>query len=207
MQFRNFKMVSYVVYGRGTWLLHMLRMLLRDAAEGAPRVRNARAAPSDADDAFFQVLRKLVAEHRFGRISNADVQRGFEAALPRSARFEDRASLDWFFDGWVNGNAIPRLELKDVKLTPRGERVQVSGRILQDDAPRSLVTSVPVYAATAAAKPVYLGRVFADGDDSTFRISAPAGTKRVLLDPYGTVLTRSDKSADKPTTESAEADH
>lgn len=184
-----------VLYGRGTWLVHMLRSLLRDtaAAEAPARGRGARAAPADPDELFFQVLRKLIADHRHERISTADVQQAFEAALPRAARFEDRASLDWFFEGWVDGSAIPELELEGVKLAPRGDHVQATGRILQKEAPRLLVTSVPIYAATPAARPVYVGRVFADGDDTSFRLTAPAGTRKLLLDPYGTVLTRNEK--------------
>ena len=36
---------------------------------------------------------------------------------------------------------------------------------------------------------VLLGRVFADGEESTFHLSAPAGTHKIVIDPYNTVLT------------------
>jgi hypothetical protein len=48
---------------------------------------------------------------------------------------------------------------------------------------------VPVYAVSAGRQPVLLGRVFADGEESTFRLSAPGGVHRIELDPYETVLT------------------
>jgi hypothetical protein len=34
-----------------------------------------------------------------------------------------------------------------------------------------------------------LGRVFADGAETSFRLSAPEGTHKLLLDPNGTILT------------------
>jgi hypothetical protein len=38
-------------------------------------------------------------------------------------------------------------------------------------------------------KQVLLGRVVADGDETTFRLPAPAGTHKIMLDPNATILT------------------
>jgi hypothetical protein len=45
-----------------------------------------------------------------------------------------------------------------------------------------------VYGAVGENK-VYLGRVFAEGPETRFTLSAPAGIKRLILDPYQMVLT------------------
>ena len=104
-------------------------------------------------------------------------------------RYEGKSSLDWFLDGWVNGTSLPKLDLKAVKFVPKGGAgLTVSGTILQKEAPQDLVTSVPVYAVTTGRQTVLLGRVFADGEESSFRLTAPAGTHKILLDPYGTIL-------------------
>ena len=60
---------------------------------------------------------------------------------------------------------------------------------MQKEAPEGLVTSVPVYAVNAGKQMVLLGRVFADGEESSFHVSAPAGTHKIVLDPYETILT------------------
>jgi hypothetical protein len=104
-------------------------------------------------------------------------------------RYEGKASLDWFLDGWVNGTSLPRLELQGVKFTVKANTIAVSGVILQKDAPPDLVTFVPVYAVVSGKAPVLVGRVFADGPESSFHLSAPAGTHKLLLDPNGTILT------------------
>jgi len=97
--------------------------------------------------------------------------------------------VDWFLDGWINGTALPRLELKAVKFTPKESGTLVTGTILQNEVPEDLVTSVPVYAVIAGRQPVLLGRVFADGAESSFHLSAPAGVSKIVLDPNETVLT------------------
>jgi hypothetical protein len=65
----------------------------------------------------------------------------------------------------------------------------VNGTIQQGEAPEDLVTSVPVYAVTSK-KTVFLGRVFADGPETPFHLKAPAGTRKIVLDPEQTVLTQ-----------------
>ena len=71
----------------------------------------------------------------------------------------------------------------------QGGRSVVTATLLQQDAPESLVTSVPIYAAVGG-KPVFLGRVFADGPETPLRFATPAGATKLLLDPYQTILTR-----------------
>jgi hypothetical protein len=65
----------------------------------------------------------------------------------------------------------------------------VSGFIVQKGAPEDLVTAVPVYAETAPNSLVFLGEVLADGPETAFRLSAPAGVHKVLIDPNQTILT------------------
>src|SRR6266516_4073673 len=87
------------------------------------------------------------------------------------------------------GKAIPRLELRGVKYSDKSGSTSVSGIILQEDGPEDLVTAVPVY-ALIGAKTILLARVFADGPETSFRVSAPAGARKIVLDPYQTILAR-----------------
>lgn len=169
-----------ISYGRGTWLLHMLRTMLQDAEpKGAPQ----------NDDLFLKVLRTLRERYAFKEASTADLQKLFEEFLPPSLRFEGSRSMDWFFKGWVNGTAIPTIQLENVKIGGRTEKF-ANFTIEQKDAPEDLVTSVPIYAVLGENRRVFVARVFADGNETKFRLAVPAGTKRLLLDPMDTVLRR-----------------
>jgi hypothetical protein len=81
------------------------------------------------------------------------------------------------------------LELHGVKYSDQANSTLATGTIKQKDAPDTLVTSVPLY-ASLGGKNVLLGRVFADGPETQFRLAAPRGTRKILLDPYQTVLSR-----------------
>jgi hypothetical protein len=177
-----------IAYGRGTWLFHMLRHLLREETTAGPARSRAAAATAAADQKFFAVLRELRTRHENKDISTREVLQAFEDALPPSAHFDGRKSLDWFYEEWINGTAIPRFELGGVRFAPRGGKAVASGRIFLKDAPETMVAPLPIYAVTARGRPVYVGRVFADGPETEFRINVPAGTTKLLLDPYGTVL-------------------
>lgn len=174
-----------ITYGRSTWLFHMLRTMLSDgeAEQNGGRIQHG------ADEPFVRALRKFRERYQGQTITTRELLNVFAEDLPPPLRYEGKSSLDWFLDGWINGTALPKLQLKSVKFTAKGNSTIVTGTILQRDAPADLVTSVPVYAAESGRTSVFVGRVFADGQESSFRISAPAATRRILLDPQQTILT------------------
>ncbi len=171
-----------ISYGRGTWLFHMLRGMLRDAEH------NEKTEPT-SDEPFLRALRRLRDRYDGRAIGTRDLLAVFEEELPPSMRFEGRRSLDWFFNGWINGVAIPRYDLKQLKFSDKTGSTTVSGVLMQKDSPDDLVTPVPIY-ASHAGKLVFLGRVFADGAETPFQLMAPVGTRKVVVDPHETILSR-----------------
>jgi len=177
-----------VLYGRGTWLIHMLRMMLRD-----PGRAKAGGGSLAGDELFFQVMRNIQQQYAASRFSTLDLESAIEKVMPATLSYENKHSLDWFFSNWVNGTAIPKLEATDVRVTrkPAGRAI-VTGKLMQSETPEDFVTSVPIYGAVATAnqQPIFLGRIFADGSETSFRLEAPADVTRILVDPYQSVLRR-----------------
>lgn len=174
-----------ISYERGTWLFHMLRCMLRDS-ETVQRSRSGAAHP---EEPFFRALRKVRERYAGKSVSTQQLLKVFEEELPRSLWFENRRSLDWFLDGWINGTAMPRLEARDVRITAKERGVSIAGVIEQDDSPDDLVTAIPVYGVTATNSTVFLGQVLADGPETSFHLNAPAGIRKIVLDPRQTILT------------------
>ena len=166
-----------VLYGRGTWLIHMLRTTLR------------RASGGKSDALFFKALKGLLAKDH-GKISTRDLQEAFEQVLPPELTYEGRKSLDWFFDSWVNGISIPQFEVEDLHLVPAGKQVKVSGTIKESHAAKDLVTAVPVYGKNAKGDSQFIGFVFVDEPKTEYTLNAPAGSKDIVLDPENTILRR-----------------
>jgi hypothetical protein len=167
-----------VLYGRGTWLFHMLRTM----------VRQAGGANNDAQ--FFAALKSLLARSPSHKISTRDLQLAFEQVLPASLNYEGKKSLDWFFDSWVNGIAIPQFSLESVRITADGTGTRASGVVREKYAAKDQVTAVPIYAVDENGKSRFLNFVFVDDAETAFTLTAPAGVKGIVLDPEGTILRR-----------------
>jgi len=174
-----------ISYGRGTWLFHMLRTMMRDADRKSAAVRPAKTE----DEPFVRALRRLRTEYEGRAVNTAQVMAVFESEMPSSLWYEGRKSLSWFYESWVNGSAVPAFELRGLKFTDKAGATVVTGTILQEHAPDSLVTAIPL-SASIAGKNVFLGHIFAEGKETAFRLSAPAGIRKVLLDPEQTLLAR-----------------
>ena len=173
-----------IAYGRGAWLFHMLREMLIDDASLADK----KFPQTSREELFTQILRRVQEKYAGKSLSTRELLQEFESQWPKSLWFEGKPSLDWFWDGWIQGNSVPILELKGVRILRQKDAVWATGRIAQSNAPDDLVTPVPLYAEGAGNTPVLLGRIFVDGPDTSFRLRVPPGTRRVLLDPRETLL-------------------
>jgi hypothetical protein len=177
-----------VSYGRGSWLFYMLRCMMRDA-ERKGSARSGQGSDAQSDESFWRALRKIRERYQEKFLTTQELLHGFEEELPPSLWYEGRKSLDWFYWGWVNGTALPHLELQGVKYGGKPGALFVTGTIAQTEAPQDLVTVVPVY-AVLSGKNILLGQVFADGPETRFHLPVPPGARKVVLDPYQTILTR-----------------
>jgi hypothetical protein len=170
-----------ISYGRGTWIFHMLRTMLDDA--------EPNQAAKTKDEPFLRALRTLRKDYEGKAITTSQLLSVFEAQLPKPLWYEGKKSLDWFYESWLNGTAVPRFELHDVKVGGTKVAPTVSGTIQQKDAPDTLVTAVPLY-AVVANRTVFLRRIFADGSETPFRLTVPVGTRKIVIDPERTLLSR-----------------
>jgi hypothetical protein len=173
-----------IAYGRGAWLFHMLRQMLRDDVV----VTSPGASAANPDELFTEVLRRVRDRYAGKSLSTRELLEEFAARWPKSLWFEGKPSLDWFWDGWIQGTSVPVMELKNLRILRSKEEIWASGAIVQRDAPEDLITPVPLYAEAPGRPPVLLGRIFADGGETTFRLRVPSGTRKVLLDPQQTLL-------------------
>ena len=97
---RNPEHYDLIVYRKGAWVLHMLRNMMIDL-----KTMN--------EDAFGAMMREFYVTHRGGRASTAD----FQAVVERHLK----QPMDWFFDQWVQGTAIPSyLFSRQVERQPDG---------------------------------------------------------------------------------------
>src|SRR5260370_1799487 len=106
--------------------------------------RSRSISQAQADETFLRALSKIRQRFQEKSINTREMLQVFEEELPPSLWFEGKQSLDWFYQGWVNGTALPRFELQAVKYTPKTRGSGLTGPIRPDSGPHEPVTPPPV---------------------------------------------------------------
>ena len=171
---------STVIYGKGTWVIHMLHEMLRDPS-----------AKGDPDARFRRLLGSVLTDYRFRALSTADFQREVEREMTPAMDLEGTHRMDWFFDQWVRQTGIPHYRVKfDVK--PRGNEFLVTGRLEQSGVDDVFTAAVPLYVFRQGMKPESLGVVITTGPETRFHFVSRIRPTRILIDPRLTLLCRTD---------------
>ena len=122
---------NVIIYSKGAYVLHMLRMTMWDRQNG--------------DAAFIAMMKDFAATYAGKNPTTADFQRIAEKHATPSLKIASNGKLDWFFDQWVNGTAIPKYDAKfDVK-DIGGGKYKLTGSITQSEVPENFAVVVPVY--------------------------------------------------------------
>lgn len=169
---------NVVIYAKGTWILHMLREMLRQPA----------ANGKDPDARFMGLLHTLVSKYARKALTTADLQREVESVMTPRMALEGGHSMEWFFDEYVRGTGIPHYK---VQFTSRSSEkgFQIRGKLMQDGVPRSFIAPVPIYATTAIpGRTIYLGTVVATGEETTFTFISSVQPHKLVIDPHMTLL-------------------
>jgi hypothetical protein len=157
-----------LVYEKGAFVLHMLRMLLTDLDTGD-------------DTRFRDLMRGFVADHRVEAASTD----AFEAAVTRA--FGE--PMDWFFDQWVYGVDVPtyRPDLTVSRLIDQDDPFVLHGTIRQEDVPDGFRMSVPIR-MQFDDRPSITHRVWVDADTVEVEIGLPAEPSEIEFNYHHGVL-------------------
>ncbi|MFZ0820753.1 MAG: M1 family aminopeptidase [Candidatus Acidiferrales bacterium] len=168
-----------VTYAKATWVFHMIRMMLRNTSA------------KDPDERFVALIRSLTESHQRGFLTTADLQGALEKTMLPAMNLEGDHSMEWFFDEWVRATGIPHYKV-EFTVQKSGEEYVVKGSLNQSDVPSTFLESVPLYTQNALGKPELLGHVTTSGEKTSFRFVTRFAPKRILVDPFKTLLCRTD---------------
>ena len=143
-----------LVYEKGAFILHMIRMMLMDLESGD-------------DTRFRELMTRFVDEHRERPAST----RAFEAAVARA--FGE--PMDWFFDQWVYGVDVPsyRPNLEVSPVVDQELPFLLHGTIDREDVPDDFRMPVPI-ALQFDGHPPIVRRIWVDSDTVEVEIPLPA---------------------------------
>lgn len=169
-----------IIYGKGTWVIHMLREMLRDPG-----------AKDDPDARFRKLLDSTLTDYRFHGLSTADFEHEVERQMTPAMDLEGTHRMDWFFDEWVRQTGIPHYTVK-FEVKPRGTEFLVTGRLEQNGVDDVFTAAVPLYAARQGSKLENLGVVITTGPETRFHFVSRTRPTRIVIDPHLTLLCRTD---------------
>ncbi len=143
-----------LVYEKGAFILHMLRMLLLDLE-------------TESDERFREMMRDFASAHQGGVANTA----AFESAVTRA--FGE--PMDWFFDQWVYGVDVPTYDhdLAVTQIRDSSEPYLLHGTIRQDNVPLGFRAAVPIRLEFENHKPL-LTRIWIDKSEVDVEIKLPA---------------------------------
>lgn len=164
-----------VIYSKGSWVIHMLRQMLR------------QPGAKDPDARFVALLRTLSTKYAYRALSTGDLQHELEAVMTPAMALEGGRSMEWFFEQWVRGTGIPHYRVEfSTHHTDKGDAVR--GKLFQTGVPRSFITSVPLFANNGSGHIIFLGEVVAAGPETSFHFITQVPPHKLVIDPQMTLL-------------------
>ncbi|HEX9929618.1 MAG TPA: M1 family aminopeptidase [Pyrinomonadaceae bacterium] len=119
-----------LIYPKGAYILHMIRMMMNDRKEG---------------DAKFQVMmRDFIKTHYNKDVSTEDFKAIVEKHITPKMDIDKNGKMDWFFDQWVYGTEVPAYKL-EYNINKADGKVVLSGKITQSGVSDNFVMPVPLY--------------------------------------------------------------
>lgn len=173
------KAYETVTYGKGTWVIHMLREMMREPGASDPDVR------------FRELLHAILTDYRFHALATADFQRAVEQRMTPAMDLENTHSMEWFFAQWVRGSGIPHYSV-EFQVKPHAQEFLVTGKLLQTGVDDIFTAAVPLYGGKQGGKLVRLGVVVTTGPETRFHFVVKNRPPRILIDPQMTILCRTD---------------
>lgn len=167
------------VYSKGGYVIHMLRMLLRE--------------PGADPDAKFRALMKDFTGSFAGKTaSTRDFQKIVERHMTPSMNATRDGKMDWFFDQWVRGTEIPRITEK-LEIKKEGDQYRVTGSVTQEGVSPGFRVLLPLYLEFGKGEIVSFGVLPLVGA-TTVPVNAalrlPKKPKRAFSNALHEVLTR-----------------
>lgn len=155
-----------ITYGKGSWILHMLRRRMGDRQ-------------------FFAMLSDVVKRYDHASITTELFRKSAAQFMPPKS---DDPTLEGFFDQWVYGTGIPTLKLT-YTLKGQAPAVRLVGTLTQSgvDDDFSVVTPVEIQVAHGQTVTRWIA---SSNQPVTFSVALKQAPLKVALDPHNAVLHR-----------------
>jgi hypothetical protein len=179
MTWRNsFDAYNAMVYTKGAYVLHMLRMMMRGHTP-------------DPDANFIAMMKDFASSYADKNPSTRDFQKVVERHMTQGMNLTGDGKLDWFFRQWVYGMEIPRFKQKLDVAPVSADQYKIVGSVSQEAVSPDFWTLVQVYVEFPKGEIAHLGTLSLKGTTTTpvdVTVKLPKAPKRVVLNAFNDVL-------------------
>jgi Peptidase family M1 domain len=167
-----------LIYPKGAYVLHMIRMLLHENATG--------------DQHFKEMMQDFVNTYRGRAATTEDFKAMVEKHMTKVMDVEGNHKMDWFFNEYVYGTQLPTYKFDfSFDNSPEGD-VIFNFNVTQSNVDKDFRMVVPLYLELEGGKIVFLGRVPISGNSTVPGKVPLKGLKtkprRALINYYDDVL-------------------
>ena len=171
---KNEDAYNAVTYGKGGYVLHMLRQMMFDGKEG--------------DKPFMETMHDYTSTYLNQNASSESFQKIVEKHMRPGMNLTGDGKLDWFFNEWVYGTAVPRYKFDYAVTDADGGKFQLKGTLVQSEVGADFAMPVPLY-ADFDGQIVRLGMITMRGNSTyDLNVPLPKKPKRVMINYYHDVL-------------------
>jgi hypothetical protein len=166
-----------LVYPKGAYILHMVRMMMW--------------TPKEGDDRFKATMHDFVDKYRLQAATTEDFKAAVERHMSPQMDLDGNHRMDWFFNQYVYGTDLPAYHFEG-QATENGDATNLHFKLTQSGVPDKFRMPVPIYLELEGGKVMRLGSINITGNktvDQTVQLpKLPARVKRVSVNYYYDVL-------------------
>jgi hypothetical protein len=146
----GFNIARNLIYPKGAYILHMVRMMMWD--------------PQTGDQNFKQTMQDFTKTYAGRSASTEDFKATLEKHLTRDMNATGDGKMDWFFDQYVYGTALPTYSFDgSFERSSTGDVIFVY-KLTQSGVDDAFRMPVPIYLELPDGRVILIGRILAKGN-------------------------------------------
>jgi hypothetical protein len=166
-----------LVYPKGAYVLHMIRMMMW--------------TPKDGDARFKDTMHDFVDSHRLQAATTEDFKAAVERHMSPQMDLDGNHRMDWFFNQYVYGTDLPTYHFEG-QATQNGDATSLHLKLVQSGVTDKFKMLVPIYLELTDGKIIRLGSFTVSGNKTIEQTvplgKLPAPVKKVAINYYYDVL-------------------
>ncbi len=174
----GFDTTRRLIYPKGAYVLHMLRMMMHDNRTG--------------DQHFKETMQDFVKTYSGKAATTEDFKAMIEKHMTPEMDLEGNHRMDWFFNEYVYGTAIPTYSIESSFDTAADGSILLKFKVSQSNVDEKFRMLVPVYLELADGNIFFLGRARMAGNTVVEQKvplkSLKAQPHRAMINYYDDVL-------------------